>query len=114
MPGRPTTPGRLQRRGRSTAAPWTSTSVQLQHNGYSRDRGKRRVGAGFKPAPTHKPPFTSLISVDVSGIGPLVELDIHSPRVGDEGERAAGILFGVRPIELHPVGFELLDEGLQV
>src|SRR4029453_12693762 len=53
--------------------------------------------------------------VDIGRIGPLVQLDVGAPRVGDEGERSAGLfVLRVGPIEFDAVGFKLLDEGLQV
>lgn len=53
-------------------------------------------------------------SVDIRWVGPLVELDIGAPRISDERECCARALLGIRAIELDAVGFELLDETLQV
>jgi hypothetical protein len=45
---------------------------------------------------------------------PLVDLDIGPPRVGDERNPNAEIIDRIRPIELDVVGFQRLDEALEV
>src|SRR5215813_3286805 len=53
-------------------------------------------------------------SVDIRRVGPLIELDIRAPWIGDEGKRGARGLLGVGPVELDAVRLELRDESLEV
>src|SRR5947209_14439991 len=50
----------------------------------------------------------------LAGRRPLVDLDIGTPRVGDERDSNAEIVDRIRPIELDVVGFQRLDEAFEV
>src|SRR5947209_2498635 len=68
-----------------------------------------------KEPPEGGTPNEGALLVDILWIGSLVEFDVGAPRVGDEGQRRAGLLIlRVGPVELDAVGFKLLDEALQV
>src|SRR6476619_1785647 len=72
---------------------------------------------GLRPRPGHASNWCSLKApslVDIRRVGPLIELDIRAPLIGDEVKRRARTLLGIRAIELHAIGFKLLDEGLQI
>jgi hypothetical protein len=45
---------------------------------------------------------------------PLVDLDIGSPRIGDERNSNADFIDRIRPVELDALGFLRLDETLEV